>query len=426
MASDDAMLGKVDQALNYNVELGDTTPEGAWVTREIAGSVSEKIDRAPVGALYELVYAVLASRLREVLSPDNNLSGLMIDQLVHTAVNFRSLNPNFFAGGGRVPTTPPNSGAGSGAYHSALWGPAHDERLPNAAPLPTTDHTLAAGQDATPMQNRGLLIAKLFTDLQQHLPVVLFNITSKTYQPIGIGGSSASRRFYKDGQVITELAYRAIISVEATAVAEDDEAASNLQAIVEMAFGTLRDHVGSGSSVSGKSWQIMMPMQVSPSPITETEAPWAQGDDKGGKLYIGTVGLDNMSFESVSYIGKPVTLHLTTPPDLSFNGQAHLALASGDPDPDGPIHMKLGKKERLVLTNAPLTSDLVVSQSKRVVELRKPYHGSGVYEIIPRRTGEATLVLYDTGMTLSAMSNEPPTARVGEPLVQRKVVVTAV
>lgn len=430
MAEDEATDStKVEGNLYVDVNLQDNTPAGSWVSKPVAESVTEAMEQAPVGALYELTYAVLSKRLRDILTPGNQIDGWLIGELVHTAINFRSLNPNFFTGGGRVPTVPPNSGAGSGEYHANLWGTNKDERLPSTQPLENADYPYAHGQDPTPKQDKGLLVAKLFADLQHHLPTVLFNVTDKQYVPIGIGGSAASKRFYRDGKVVTELAYKATISVEATVVTEDDEATSNLQAIVEAAFGTLRDQIGTGASITGKSFQLWLPTKVMPSPVTELEAPWSQGDDKGAKLYLATVGLQDMMFEAFTYVARPVTALLSDNiGDPGNQGQARVSLAVGDDDPEGPIRLTLGKPQRLTLSNAPVTSDLVVNQTtsgKRVVELKRPYQGSGVYEIIPRRTGEATLVLYDTGMVVPIMSADTPSTRVGSPLVQRKVVVTA-
>lgn len=425
MTADEATLSRrVSTPLHVDVDLQDTTPRDSWISRPVADSISEAMEQAPLGALAELTYAILARRLRDILDPNK---GLLAGNMVHTAVNFRSLNPNFAAGGGHIPTVPPNSGAGAGDYHSTLFAPNKDERLPSTAPDPSTTHVYAQGQDPSNLSNRGLLIAKLFADLEHHLPAVLFNITSETPQPIGIGGSAASKRFYRDGAVVTELGYKATLSVEATAITEDDEATSNLQGIVKAAFSVFRDQIGTGAAITGKSWQLMMPTQISPSPVTELDAPWSQGDDKGGKLYTATVGLENMQFECFTYVKRSVNALVTN--DLSNevgDGAPLITLAAGDTDTSGPIRLRLGQPQRLVLANAPVTSDLTASQSKRVVEIRKPYQGSGIYEIIPRRTGEATLFLYDTQMTVSATSSEKPSVRVGDPLTQRKVVVTAV
>ena len=422
MSDGEAISTQVTGIVNIDVDLRDSTPPDAWVSRPVSESVNEAMERAPLGAINELTYAVLAQRLRQVLSVDIGLT----KSLVHTAIQFRSLNPNFHAGGGYVPTVPPNSGAGAGAYHSAVFAPNRDERLPATAPDPTNAHVYTQGQNPHQLQDKGVLIAKLFADLEHHLPAVLFNITGEQPQPIGIGGSAASRRFYKDGAVITELSYRAMLSVEATAICEDDEAASNLQGVIKAAFSVLRDQVGTGAAVTGKSWQLMLPINISPSPVTELEAPWAQGDDKGGKLYTATVGLENMMFECFTYVKRPVTALLSQDTSGETDGPSTITLASGDNDSSVPMRLRLGVPQRLVLANAPVTSDLSVSQTKRVVELRKPYQGSGVYEIIPRRTGEATLFLYDTLMTVSASSSEKSSTRHGSPLTQRKVVVTAV
>jgi len=427
MADDEAISAKVTSPIRVDVELQDATPRDAWVSRPVSESVNEAMDNAPLGAMHELVYAALAQRLRTILDPNSSVGGL-ITNLVHTAVNFRSLNHNFAAGGGHVPTVPPNAGAGAGSYHSSIWSPSPDERLPATAPMANPAAAYAAGQNPANLHNKGLLIAKLFADLQHHLPLVLFNMTSETPQALGVGGSAVSRRFFKNGAVVSELGYRAMISVEATAVTQDDESASNLQGIIKAAFSTLRDQVGTGSTISGRSWQLTMPTQISPSSITELDAPWSQGDDKGSKLYSATVGLESMMFECIVYVQRPVNLLITN--DLSFEvgtGVPSIYLAaSGETDPEEPLILRLGHSQRLVVANASVTTDLVASQSKRVIELRKPYQGSGFYEIIPRRTGEANLFLYETHMTVSATTSERPSARVGDPLVKRKVVVTAV
>lgn len=427
MTADEANLKrKVSGPLTLDVTLQNSTPEGSWVSRPVAESITESMEKAPLGALYELTYAALAGRLRKLLDPNSAMSGLLTNTLVATAVNFRALNPNFGTGGGRIPTVPPNSGAGAGMYHSRIWGPSPDERLPATTPLPTATQPYAPGQDPQTEQNKGVLIAKLFTDLQHHLPCVLFNVTAKAYQPVGVGGSAVSKRVYQNGMVVNELVYKAVLSVEATAVTEDDESTSNLQAIIEACFGTLRDQAGFGSAIAGRSWQLMLPTQLSPSNITEVDAPWSQGDDKGAKLYTATVGLENMLFECVTYVGKPMAPLLSLDASgAGDGGPATIMLAVGDTNPNEPLRLRLGQPQRLVLTNAPLTSDLTISQTKRVLEIRRPWEG-GAYQVIPRRTGEATLYLYDTHMTMPAGSNAIPTARTGAPLAQRKVVVSAV
>jgi len=428
MAVDEAIdvSRRVTETLNLDVTLTNSSPEGSWVSRPVADSITESMERAPLGALYELTYAALASRLRKLLDPNSPVGNLLTGTLVATAVNFRALNPNFGTGGGRIPTVPPNSGAGANSYASKIWGPQPDERMPTPEPLPTGSQAYAIDQNPITEQNKGLLVAKLFADLQNHLPCVLFNLTSKTYVPIGIGGSATSKRFFQNGQVITELAYKSMLSVEATAITEDDESTSNLQAIIEACFGTLRDQMAYGAAISGKSWQLMLPTKLSPSNITEIDAPWSQGDDKGAKLYTATVGLDDMMFECFTYVGKPMAPLLSLDPsNAGSDGPASITLAVGTDDPTAPLQLRLGQPQRLTVTNGPVNSDLAISQTKRVVELRQPYQG-GVYQIIPRRTGEATLYLYDTHMTVPAASSEAPTARTGAPLAQRKVVVSAV
>lgn len=409
------------------VTLENSTPSTSWTTKAVSESITDAMNKAPMGALAEIVYAVLARRMKMLLDPASPLGSLLPSSFVHTAVQFRALNPNPLSESGRLPAVMPNQGSGVGSYQSKVWGPNKDERLPHTVPIPTEQVPYAMGQNAGSMPNAGLLIAKLYADLQSHVPVVLFNISNKNYVPMNIGGQSTSRRFWQDGKVVTELVYRATMTVEASLVTGDDEAAANLQAIVEATFGTLRDHVGTGAMVSGPSWQLTMPTRLTPSAITEVDAPWAQGDDKGAKLYTSTVTLEDMSFECISYIGKPVTLLLSDDPIAAGAGQpASLSVPGESGSPTSTLRLQLGVPQRLIVTGAPLTADVSVSQSKRVLELRQPSQTTGIYEIIPRRTGEATLRLYDTGMTVNSQLVDRPTARTGEPLVERKVIVTAV
>lgn len=425
MAIDEANASrKVTETLSVEGFAASDTSNEAWITRPVAESVTEAMERAPLGALYAITYASLASRLRAVTS--GPLAEMLCHSLVHDAINFRALNRQFLSSGLAVPTVQPNSGAGSGEYHSKLWGSQKDERIPTPLSLEAESPlAYATGQDSISEQNKGLLIAKLFADLQHHLPCVLFNITSKTYTPIGIGGSAVTKRFFRNNMVISELGYKATLSVEAAIVTADDNSTSSLQAIVEACFGTLRDQIGSGSTISGRSWQLTLPTQLSPSTITETDAPWSQGD-KNGKLYTATVGLDQMMFECVTRVGKPLALLVSDNPVVSADEAASIRLAS-ETSATGDIHLRLGSTpQRLVLSGMPLTADLFISQTKRVLDVRKPWGGSGFYEVIPRRVGEATLVMFDTKMTVPAQQPQTNAGRAEAPLVQRKVVVSAV
>lgn len=407
------------------VTLTNAMPENAWRTRPVAESITEAMENAPMGAMAELVYAVLARRLKMLLDPNSPLGNLLPSTFVHTAVQFRALNPAALSDI-NASMGVPNAAREPAGYRSKIWGPNPDERLPHTVPLPTESVPYAMGQNAGSLQNAGLLIAKLFADLQSHLPAVLFNITSKTYIPMSVGGSSVSRRFWQDGKVVTELVYRASFIVEAMLVTTDDESAANLQSVVEATFGTLRDHIGTGALVSGRSWQIALPNRLTPSPITEVDAPWASGDDKGAKLYTSTVGLEDMAFECIMYVGKPVNVLPSEDPIAAGLGMtASLSVSGETGDLSKPLKMRLGVPQRLIVTGAPLTADVTVSQSKKVIELRQPSQ-TGVYEIIPRRTGEAVLRLYDTGMTVQSQLIDTPTSQTGAPLVERKVVVSAV
>lgn len=409
------------------VTLENSMPDNAWVTRPVAESITEAMDAAPMGAMAELVYAVLAQRMKLLLDPSSPLGNLLPSTFVHTAVQFRALNPLSLSE--TVAAGVPAQAYEPAGYQSKLWGPNKDERLPHTTPMPVEQVPYAMGQNPGSAQNAGLLIAKLFADLQSHIPVVLFNITAKNYLPINVGGSAVSRRFWQNGKVVSELVYRANLTVEAVCVTADDESAANLQSVVEATFGTLRDHVGTGPLISGRSWQISLPNKLTPSAISEVDAPWAAGDDKGAKLYTSTVGLEDMAFECVMYVGKPVTVLLSNPDgDLAIDGAGRppsFSIPGETGDLTKPLKLKLGVPQRLIVTGAPLTADVAVSQNKKVIEVRHP-SSTGVYEIIPRRTGEAILRLYDTKMTVTAQLLELPTSQTGAPLVERKVVVSAV
>ncbi len=412
---------KVTTTLAGDAVLGNSPGDDAWITKRTPESITDAMNQAPMGSVYEITYAVLSNRMRQLLTEGKGLN--LAKSFVYDALNFRSLNANFYQGGDRHPTVASNAGAGAGQYASKLWGNNHDERLPQTLPKGTSVHTYGTGQDPTPLQNKGTLIAKLYQDLESHLPLVLFNVTSKETPPIGIGGASNSRSFYKDGTTVTEIAYKADLEVEVLVFTEDDHSTSHLQALVETAFGMLRDHIGSGSEITGPSWSLTMPTKLVPSPISSFDAPWANGDEKGSKLYSATINLSGLKFEAFTYVGKRVKLRLSE----GGAGSEELSMSvPGQDDPTQPIRMVIGQPQRLTISGAPLDADVLVSDGHRVLKLRKPYTGTGFYELLPRRTGEATLKLYPTGMILDITDSTLPSGRAQEPLLTRKVVVSAV
>jgi hypothetical protein len=416
---------RVTTTSNFNgVELVNSMPDNVFLSKPVAESITDAMNNAPMGAMAEIVYASLAARLKCLLDP-SGLLGLMASSFVHTAVQFRAVNPGFRAPGAPVPSVMANQGPG-GRY-ARIWGPHRDERLPHTVPLSTEEVPYAMGQDPGELPNQGLVVEKLFADLQNHLPVVMFNITSKNNVPMAIGGSAVTGQYWHNGKTVTQLGYRVILTVEATLVTNDDESAANLQAIVEAAFGTLRDQVSSGALISGRSWELTLPTKLSPSSIAEVDAPWSAGDDKGAKLYTSTIGLEDMTFECVMYVSRPVNLRLSQ--DLESAGAygaVNITVPGENTATTEPLRLKLGAVSKLIVNGMNLTTDVAVSQNKRVVELRKPNQGSGTYEIVARRTGEAVLRLYDTGMTVNSQSTNPLPSVTGEPLFERKVIVTAV
>jgi hypothetical protein len=352
------------------------------------------MEAAPVGAMHEIVYAVLAKRLKRLLTADSPLQALLAQNLVHTAINFRALNPGFFASpGGHTPTTPPNTGAQPGDYHSKIWGPTHDERIPHTDPAPTASVPYSIPQDPQNEQNKGLLIAKLFADLQHHIPLVLFNISDEDYIATGVGGDAVVRKAYRNGMALTTLGYMRGLTVEATIVAGDQTAASELKAIVESCFGLLRDQVDSGASVVGRSWALNLPTSLGLSQIQEVDAPWSMGDDKGAKIYTSVITLNNLVFECYATIGREVSLAVSFPVD-----DVPAISLDQDSDPTKPIQLKLGVPVRLRASGMPITAQVMVSQTKRVIEVQNPLvSGTGYFEVIPRRVGEADILLVDTG-----------------------------
>lgn len=413
-----------DIPLATEFKIADSRPEGLWITRPIAEDVSDAMEQAPIGHMEEIVYAVVTKRLKQLLDGESPLSELLSHGFVPASINFRSLNSTYLNNQGRTPASVPNTGAGSGGYHAKIWGPNHDQRLPHTIPLESSEPPFAIGQNPEPEQNKGLLIAKLFEDLQHHLPCVLFNIVSKTYVPMGIGGGSVTRKFMRGGQSITEIGQKHTLNLEALVVSADHQSTATLQIIVETAFGALRDQIGSRGVVSGNRWQLTLPVQVAPDSINETDAPWSQGDDKGAKIYTGAVQLLDLSYEAFGYVGRtaaPAITASTTDAVAAFRTAAEYA-SGVSPSTTEPIRLRLGESTRLVVTGEPMSGEVQISQDKRILGLNR---AAGVYELVARRVGEATLWLYDTGFTLPLA--EPTATGAGDPVVltSRHVVVTA-
>lgn len=419
MASDQGVV--TGNPVPPNISFQNATPDNSWVSRPIAENITEAMDNAPMGAMHDLVYSVLAKRMKLLLDPSSPLGQILPKSFVASAIEFRAFNPGAIEA--PRPPLPTNPMGGSGNYQSRIFGPNHDDRLPHTAPMPVASVPPAMGQNPGAASNKGLMIAKLFADLESHIPAVLFNITSKSYVPISIGGASTGRRFWKDGNVVTELVYRTVLSVEALLIAGDDQAASDLQSIVEATFGTLRDHVGGGAVINGRSWQLTLPMRLSPSNITEVDAPWSGGDDKGAKLYTSTVGLEDMMFEAIMYVQKPVTVEFSDYKGTDDNLSISVPGETGSLTE--PLKLRLGVPQKLIVSGSTMTCGVFVSQSKKVIELRQPTNG-GTYEVVPRRTGEAVIRVFDTGTVVSSQSGDIPMGRLGAPLVERKVIVTAV
>lgn len=397
----------------------DATPSGTVISRPVSESISETMDRAPLGSMYDIVYAVLTQRMKALLDPDSPVSALLLKGgIIPQAINFRAVN------NGVIPNSSPapNAGTGSMARMSSVFGTQPDERIPTTLPMETGQIPYAPGQSPGLEANKGVVIARLFADIGAHLPVVLFNVTSKTTAPIGIGGSAKTRTFLHKGQTIYELGYQATLSVEVMVAAGDEVAASNLQMIVEAAFGLLRDVVGTGAAVGGKSWQMMMPLRVSPGTINEADAPWSNGDDKGGKIYLTTVGLEDIRFEAFAHVAKN-TKPLVGPSPTGGADRTLSVKTEEETSADGPLRLKLGDQSLLRVSGMPTNGHLTISQMKKVVDV--VFQG-GRYIIVAKKTGTAVLLVYGAPMAVPVGVSANPVGRAGEPLYQREVVVTAV
>lgn len=422
--SDDNTSVDLEGANLNRLKLEDNSSiQPTWVLKSPSENITEAMERAPLGAMLDIVYASLTRRVKDLLTPEHPMHEVLCHGLVATAVNFKVINPGYAQAPKRNPVATGDQGAGHGSYHSTLWGPNKDERLPHTLPQPTAEQPFSAGMQPQIEANKGLQVAKLFHDLQHHIPCVLFNVVNVENTPLGVGGSAVTRKIRVDGKTVTEVGYRSSLTVEASVVTEDDNSTSNLQAIISACFGMLRDQMKGGALITGKSWQLSLSGRIMPSAITDVEAPWSQGDSKM-KLYTCTVGLEDIAFECFTWIGKPVDLQLTGDP--SDAGEVLAISVAGETSSDGPIEVKLGQTSRLILSGMSLTDEVVVSQAKKIVELRKPHQGSGYYEIVGRRVGEASLVVYDSGSVSNVMSPTTPLGWTSGPLVQRKVVVSPV
>jgi hypothetical protein len=373
------------------------------------------MERAPLGSMYEIVYAVLTQRLKALLDDQSPVGGLLSEGILPQAVNFRALNT------GVIPPPAHTSNVGTGSMRSTLFSPSPDERIPSPMPLPTGSVPYAVGRDPGVEANKGLLITRIFADVQSHLPLVMFSITGKTNVPMSVGGKSVTRKFSHNGQAVYELGYVSAITAEAIIVTGDETSTANLQMVVESAFSLLRDHIGTGAVTGGRSWQMVLPSRVTPSTISEMDAPWSQGDDKGGKIYTATVGLEDIRFEAYSYIAKNNRPQVVDAP--IDTGDTISIKKVGEGSDSAPLQLVIGQKTPVVVTGMSLRMMLSVSQTKRVVDL---VFESGRYFLVAKRSGSAALLVYGTGMSSPLGNNVSVAGRADEPLYQRVVTVSAV
>jgi hypothetical protein len=400
-------------AIGPNTKFQNSEPDTYWVSRPVAESITQAMEAQPLGAMHQIIYASLSSKLKSILTPSNPLFDLFSSTFVNTAINFRALNPQMNYPE-RVPALPPSS-----AQQTQVWGMPHDPRLPNSLPEGVANVSFAPGQNPQTEQNQGLLVAKLFSDLQSHIPLVLMNISERRVAPQSIGGGAITGRKFKDGKAVTELSYVCFVSVTMTAVTGDDQATNELQSIIESCFSTLRD--STGSMVYGRKWQLTMPTSVATETITEVDMPGSGGQTKNNKLYVGTVTLQNLLFDCVSYIERPAQLEVSANPVGGYTPNIQLV---GESSSTGPMQMLLGKPQQLVVGGLKMSETLVVSQTKGVIELQKTL--GGFWRILPKRTGEATICVYDTGSYLPVNFTGMPPGAAEAATYTRKVVVTAV
>jgi hypothetical protein len=378
---------------------GKTVPTDNFISKPVPETISEAMDAAPLGFMYDLVYAALGRRLKSALSKDSKLAKLMEGTFINVAVNFRALNPDF--GNTRQQPPPPTA-----TPKSAVWGPNKDERLPHTAALPITQGPSVAmpGSDYT----TSVLIAKLFHDLRAHIPLVLFNVSSKVINPTALGGGGANKRFFdSDGNVVTQYVYSSKLTVEVIAITYDDTSTGNLLTCIEACFGTFRDAIDNGAYVQGKSWNMVLPIRYSVSGITDTEAPWSSGDSKDGKIYTATVTLEDILFECVAHATQPLDMRIAS---LPSDATTVIRLPSESAAGTDPISLRLNAgPTRLVVGPLPLNSAVLLDNpGKRVADLIQPMSSSsGLFEILPRRVGECEIKVVRTS---SPVSLDVPTA----------------
>lgn len=385
----------------------DTPPAAReGFSRPVAESVTEVMERNPIGFVNDIVYAALAKRLRDAMDPMSAI-GLAIPSVV----NFRA-----FTQGGRQPAT----AAGVSPRRAGLWGEHHDERLPFMPPAEVPLSPGIAGED-NGAANQGLVVAHLFTDLQAHVPLVLFNISSRQNVAANVGGDMFQHEERRGNVMVSTYGQTLMLTVEALVVAADDSSAGQLLACVDACFSLFRHQIGTGHTIAGPSWRLHMPTMVATSSIDKQEAPWANGDDKGGDIYTSVATLENVLFEG--FVSYEQAIDFSLP---SFSDEP-----AGDPsisvnnDQTEDIVMRLGETRRVTVNNAPVASELLVSQKKRIIDL-KPPGAIPSYMITARRTGEAVLALWATsGPTL--VTDGPTNEIIGNaPLTQRRIIVTAV
>lgn len=388
-----------DDLVDLAVSSVSVTPEDAQVRRplgvirSIPESVSDAMNAAPLGSMYDILYSSLCRRLKDGLTEGTLLNQLLQTTLVSSAVNFRAVAPGF--GTSTRPTQQPRADGTGVSPQTQGWGRNKTNQLPVTLPLDETQTPLS-----DPSPNDGVLIAKLVANLQHLIPCVLFNVTSKISKPVNVGGGSATSKYFDgEGNIVTQYTSHYAINVDLLVVTQDETAAGNLQALVEGVFGVYRDLAGDGAYISGNSWSIVLPSRLPvTSPITEVDSPWAQSDTKNSKLYTSTVTLEEVYFECSMFTKQSIKMDVP----VVLRGAVTIRAPRDntvDPGADQPLTLRIGGPAvPLEITNLEFRDavllDLRASNGKNIVRLLHPKESrSGLYELLAMRQGTCDIVV---------------------------------
>lgn len=254
-----------------------------------------------------------------------------------------------------------------------------------------------AGTTPTPAEDsplsRRIAIARLFDNTKFELPAILITDSGVTTRPAGLGSYDGIHR-HKDHGLIARLTNSVVASISLTIGSMDQTTTDDIASAVALIFTSLRRVSGGDeirvsnqdsldSNVINASGVIVLPMgEISVPPAN----PNPVGEDSRQMMYITSIDIPNITFESSVYVGYR---NKVASSDLRGLADRESFLAQTNSEIVAPSTIRVNHNTQVLVKNMPFEGVLYSSDPKIAI-----IRGM---TIIPRRVGSFDLRLVRPG-----------------------------